>query len=133
LGEGPTLGALALTLTLIHPSSAWKRCSQKYAYPRSHTTHPQSMYPGDVQCPEGKIVVGKKTMQLLKAMRRQLGDTSASRIVDAKAAADSLGMDSDTHEFARRVQDLVRAGYLEPNPNSSSAPTRQGIYAADNH
>jgi hypothetical protein len=27
------------------------------------------MYPGNVQYPEGKIVVGDKTMQLLKAMR----------------------------------------------------------------
>jgi len=27
------------------------------------------MYPGGVQYPEGKIVVGDKTMQLLKAMR----------------------------------------------------------------
>jgi hypothetical protein len=98
------------------------------------------MYPGGVQYPEGKSVVGDKTMQLLKAMREQLGDTSASRSVDAVAAANSLGMDSDTHEFARRVQDLVRAGYLEPAPNCA-APTTQGIYwitfsgiyAADNH
>jgi hypothetical protein len=100
----------------------------------------ESMYPGGVQYPEGKSVVGDKTMQLLKAMRGQLGDTSATRSVDAVAAANSLGMDSDTHEFARRVQDLVRAGYLEPDPNCA-APTTQGIYritfsgiyAADNH
>jgi hypothetical protein len=61
------------------------------------------MYPGSVQYPEGKIIVGNKTMQLLKAMREQLGDTSASRSVDAVAAANSLGMHSDTHEYAPRV------------------------------
>ena len=84
--------------------------------------------------------MGDKTMQLLKAMRGQLGDTSASRSVDAKAAANSLGMDSDTRDFEGRLHDLVRAGYLEPDPNCA-APTRQGIYritfsgiyAADNH
>ncbi len=84
--------------------------------------------------------MGNKTMQLLKAMREQLGDTSASRSVDAVAAANSLGMQSDTRDLEGRLQDLVRAGYLEPDPNSS-APTRQGIYritfsgiyAADNH
>ena len=88
----------------------------------------------------GRLMVGDKTMQLLKAMRRQLGETSASRSVDAVAAADSLGMSSGTREFDRRLQDLVRAGYLEPDPNSS-APlvqgmyriTFSGIYAADNH
>jgi hypothetical protein len=85
-------------------------------------------------------MVGDKTMQLLKAMRGQLGETSASRSVDAVAAADSLGMGSGTREFDRRLQDLLRAGYLEPDPNSV-APTAQGmyritfsgIYAADNH
>ena len=85
-------------------------------------------------------MVGDKTMQLLKAMRGQLGETSASRSVDAVAAADSLGMGSGTREFDRRLQDLVRAGYLEPDPNSV-APivqgmyriTFSGIYAADNH
>ncbi len=84
--------------------------------------------------------MGDKTMQLLKAMRGQLGDTSASRSVDAEAAANSVGMDSGTSDFERRLHDLVRAGYLEPDPNSS-APTVQrmyritfsGIYAADNY
>jgi hypothetical protein len=40
--------------------------------------------------------VGSKTMQLLKAMRGQLGDASASRSVDAVAAAEGLGMDTTT-------------------------------------
>ncbi len=84
--------------------------------------------------------MGDKTMQLLKAMREQLGDTSASRSVDAVAAANSIGMGSGTRDFDRRLNDLVRAGYLEPDPNSS-APivqgmyriTFSGIYAADNY
>ena len=37
-------------------------------------------------------------MRLLKAMRAQLGDTSASRSVGAEAAADILGMESGTSE-----------------------------------
>jgi hypothetical protein len=85
--------------------------------------------------------VGDKTMQLLKAMRRQLGDTSpSSRSVDALAAANSFGMHSGTRDLEGCLHDLVRAGYLEPDPNCA-APTRQeiyritfsGIYAADNH
>jgi DNA-binding IclR family transcriptional regulator len=66
-------------------------------------------------------------MQLLKAMRAQLGDTSASRSVDAVAAAEALGMDTTTHDFDRRLQDLVRAGYLEPDPNYP-APGTRGLY-----
>jgi len=66
-------------------------------------------------------------MQLLKAMREQLGDTSASRSVDAVAAAEALGMDTTTHDFDRRLQDLVRAGYLEPDPHSA-APAARGLY-----
>jgi hypothetical protein len=69
--------------------------------------------------------VGDKTMQLLKAMRRQLGDTSASRSVDAVAAANTLGMHSGTRDLEGRLHDLVRAGYLDP---TSTARTRQGIY-----
>ena len=82
--------------------------------------------------------MGDKTMRLLKAMKGQLGDTSASSSVDAEAAANSIGMDSGTQDFDRRLHDLVRAGYLEPEPNFT-APTVQrvyritfsGIYAAD--
>jgi hypothetical protein len=85
-------------------------------------------------------IVGDKTMRLLKAMRGQLGETSASRSVDAEAAANNIGMDSGTSDFERRLHDLVRAGYLEPDPNST-APTVQrmyritfsGIYAADTY
>jgi hypothetical protein len=69
--------------------------------------------------------VGPKTMQLLKAMRGQLGDTSASRSVDAVAAAEALGMDTTTHDFDRRLQDLVRAGYLEPVRKAQQAAKRK--------
>jgi hypothetical protein len=49
-------------------------------------------------------------------------------------------MHSGTRDLEGRLHDLVRAGYLEPDPNCA-APTRQeiyritfsGIYAADNH
>ncbi len=84
--------------------------------------------------------MGDKTMRLLKAMRGQLGDTSASRSVDAEAAANTIGMDSATSDFERRLHDLVRAGYLEPDPNCAAPSTQgiyritfSGIYAADNH
>lgn len=73
------------------------------------------------------VIVGPKSMQLLRAMRGQLGDASASRSVDALAAAGDLGMDPTTHDFDRRLQDLVRAGYLEPDP-APAAPTARGTY-----
>ncbi len=68
-----------------------------------------------------------KTVRLLQAMRAQLGESSASRTVDALAAAEGLGMDSTTRDFDRRLNDLVRAGYLEPDPNFA-ASTRRGMY-----
>ena len=87
-----------------------------------------------------RVIVGPKAMQLLKAMRRQLGDTSANRIVDAVAAAEDLGLDSTTHDFDRRLCDLVWAGYLEPDPNSAAPATRRlyritfaGLDAADGY
>jgi hypothetical protein len=48
--------------------------------------------------------------------------------VDAQDAANSLDMQSGTRDFERHLHDLVRAGYLEPDPNSSSTPSTQGIY-----
>ena len=71
--------------------------------------------------------MGPRTMQLLKAMRGQLGDTSASRSVDAVAAAETLGMDTTTHDFDRRLQALVRAGYLEPDPHSATREAQEGV------
>src|SRR5829696_9379247 len=82
--------------------------------------------PWGVGCSGGEVL-GPKSMQLLKAMRGQLGDASASRSVDALAAAEALGMDTTTHDFDRRLQDLVRAGYLEPDPHSA-APAARGLY-----
>ena len=69
--------------------------------------------------------MGDKTMHLLKGMRRQLGDTSASRSVDAQAPANSLRMHSGTRDLEGRLHDLVRAVYLDP---TATARTRQGIY-----
>ena len=65
-------------------------------------------------------------MQLLKAMREQLGKTSASRTVDAVAAANSLGMDRGTLDFHRSMHDLIRADYLEEP--ADPALTAQGMY-----
>jgi hypothetical protein len=78
-------------------------------------------------------------MQLLKAMREQLGKTSAGRSVDAVAAANSLGMERGTLEFHRRLHDLVRADYLEEPANFALRAqgmyliTFEGIAAADNY
>jgi hypothetical protein len=83
--------------------------------------------------------VDDKTMQLLKAMRGQLGDTSPSRGVDAVAAANSLGMDRDTLDFHRSLHDLVRAEYLEKPANPALRAqgmyliTFEGIAAADRY
>ncbi len=59
-----------------------------------------------------EVDVDDKTMQLLKAMRKQLGKSSASRTVDAVAAANSLGMDRGTLDFHRSMHDLIWADYL---------------------
>ena len=52
----------------------------------------------------------EKSLQLLKVMWEQLGETTAGRTVDAVAAAKSLGMYPGTLE--RSLLYLVRAGYL---------------------
>jgi len=70
--------------------------------------------------------VDDKTMQLLKAMREQLGETSASRSVDAVAAANDLGMDRGTLDFHRSMHELVRASYLEEP--TDPALSSQGMY-----
>ena len=80
-----------------------------------------------------------ETMQLLKAMREQLGKTSASRTVDAPAAANTLGLESGSLDFDRRLQDLVGAEYLEEPANPALMArgkyliTFEGIIAADNY
>ena len=80
-----------------------------------------------------------KAIQLLRAMREQLGKSSAGRSVDAVAAANSLGMDRGTLEFHRSLHDLVRADYLEDPANPALRAqgkyliTFEGIAAADNY
>ena len=80
-----------------------------------------------------------ETMQLLKVMREQLGKTSASRSVDALAAANTLSLDRTSLDFDRRLQDLVRAGYLEEPANPALRAqgkyliTFEGIAATDNY
>ena len=80
-----------------------------------------------------------ETMQLLKAMREQLGKTSASRTVDALAAANTLGLEGDSLDFDRRLQDLVVAEYLEEPANPALMAqgkyliTVEGLAAVDNY
>jgi hypothetical protein len=99
---------------------------------------PQNVYPGGIEYPEGALM-DDETMQLLKVLREQLGKTSASRTVDALAAANSLGLDRSSLEFYRRLHDLVRAKYLEEPANPALSAqgkyliTFEGLAAADNH
>ena len=80
-----------------------------------------------------------EAMQLLKAMREQLGKTSASRTVDALAAANTLGLEGGSLDFDRRLQDLVVAEYLEEPANPALMAqgkyliTFEGLAAADNY
>jgi hypothetical protein len=80
-----------------------------------------------------------ETMQLLNVLREQLGKTSASRSVDALAAANSLGSERGSLEFHRRLDDQLRAKYLEEAANSALRAqgkyliTFEGLAAADNH
>jgi len=84
-------------------------------------------------------VMNDETMQLLKATREQLGKASASRSVDAAAAANTLGLDRGTLDFHRRLHDLVRGEYLEEPANPALRAqgmyliTFEGIAAADNY
>ena len=90
---------------------------------------------GGVGCLEGSV--DEKSLRLLKAMREQLGEASASRTVDAVDAANSLGMERGTLGFHRSLHELVRAGYLEGPANPALAPqgtyliTFEGIAAAE--
>jgi DNA-binding IclR family transcriptional regulator len=80
--------------------------------------------------------VDERSLQLLKAMREQVGDTTG-RAVDAGAAAKSLGMYPGTLD--RCLLYLVRAGYIEEyadramnSRNGMFLITLQGIAAIDN-
>ncbi len=66
----------------------------------------------------------EKCLQLLRVMREQLAETSASRTVDAVAAANSLGMYPGTLD--RSLHELVQAGYIEES--ADHAMTTQGMY-----
>ena len=72
----------------------------------------------------GRSILDDKTMRLLKAMRKQLGETSASRTVDAVAAANSLGMYPGTLNCS--LHELIQAGYIEES--ADRAMTTQGMY-----
>jgi hypothetical protein len=86
-----------------------------------------------------RALMDDETMQLLKAMREQLGKTSASRTVDALAAANTLGLEGGSLDFDRRLQDLVVAEYLEEPANPALTAqgkyliTFEGLAAADNY
>ncbi len=78
----------------------------------------------------------ERSLQLLKVMREQLGETTG-RSVDAVAAASSLGMYPETLD--RSLLYLVRAGYIEEyvdramsSRNGMFLITLQGIAAIDN-
>ena len=77
----------------------------------------------------------EKSLQLLKAMREQLGE-STGRTVDAGAAAKSLGMYPGTLD--RSLHYLIGAGYIEEyadramtSRNGMFLITLQGIAAID--
>jgi hypothetical protein len=101
---------------------------------RERLRRAHSVARGGVGCWEGSV--DEKSLQLLKVMREQLGETSATRIVDAGAAANSLGMYPGTLD--RSLLYLVRAGYLEESADHAMATqgmyliTFQGIAAIDN-
>jgi hypothetical protein len=86
-----------------------------------------------------RALMNEETMQLLKALRGQLGKTSASRSVDTLGGANSLGMERGSLEFHRRLHDLVQAQYLEEVANPALRAqgkyliTFEGLTAADNH
>jgi DNA-binding IclR family transcriptional regulator len=67
--------------------------------------------------------VDERSLQLLKAMREQVGDTTG-RAVDAGAAAKSLGMYPGILD--RCLLYLVRAGYIEEYADRTM--TTQGLY-----
>jgi hypothetical protein len=80
--------------------------------------------------------VDEKSLQLLKVMREQLGETAASRTVDAVAAASSLGMYPGTLD--RSLHYLIGAGYIEEYADRAMSSrdgmfliTLQGVAAID--
>jgi hypothetical protein len=83
-----------------------------------------------------EVSVDERSLQLLKVMREQVGE-STGRTVDAGAAAKSLGMYPETLD--RSLLYLARAGYIEEyadramsSRNGMFLITLQGIAAIDN-
>ena len=83
-----------------------------------------------------EVSVDERSLQLLKVMREQLGETTG-RTVDAGAAAKSLGMYPETLD--RSLLYLVRAGYIEEYADRAVSSrdgmfliALQGIAAIDN-
>jgi hypothetical protein len=83
-----------------------------------------------------EVSVDERSLQLLKVMREQLGETTG-RTVDAGAAAKRLGMYPETLD--RSLLYLVRAGYIEEYADRAVSSrdgmfliTLQGIAAIDN-
>lgn len=66
----------------------------------------------------------EKSLQLLKEMREQLGETTG-RAVDAGAAANTLSMYPGTLD--RSLLYLVRAGYIEEYEDRAMS-TRNGMF-----
>jgi hypothetical protein len=82
--------------------------------------------------------VEEKTLRLLRAMREQIGERSASRDVSPVVAANCLGMDvGEPAELAACMDELLRADYLEPHPDAVLSArgryriTFRGIAAAE--
>jgi hypothetical protein len=82
------------------------------------------------------VSVDERSLQLLKVMREQVGETTGCAL-DAGAAAKSLGMYPETLD--RSLLYLVRAGYIEEyadramsSRNGMFLITLQGIAATDN-
>jgi hypothetical protein len=69
--------------------------------------------------------VGEKSLQLLKAMREQLGE-STGRTVDAGAAAKSLGMYPGTLD--RSLHYLIGAGYYLEEYADRAMTSRNGMF-----
>jgi len=81
------------------------------------------------------LVVDERTHELLRRLReQQRGKTG--RMVQAGDPARGMGIESGYPEYERRLADLVKAGYLVPNPNHTMLEygyyeiTDEGIVAA---
>ena len=80
--------------------------------------------------------MSEKALAMLKHMRRQILGQPAP-YVEVRAAAVSIGVDPGGIERDALVDELLRAGYIQPYPSASLAAhglyrlTDRGIIAAD--